>query len=96
MVAHKLSPTTASTAYIALWFKRCVIPSLLRECITIRVLYSAVQLVYGCPLGLLLAMVCRIQHGLRLLTEAFLSEPKPNPRVDLPYTYLMAWFIFHC
>ena len=54
-------------------------------------------------------MVCCIQRGLRALTEAFCRPPTtkrgkgtilprdgPNPRIGLPYTYLMAWFALHC
>ena len=73
------------------------------------VLLSAVRLVHGRSLGLLPAMVCCIQRGLRALTEAFCRPPtikrgkgtilprdRPNPRIGLPYTYLMAWFALHC
>jgi len=77
------------------------------------VLFPAVQLVFNKPLGLLPAMVCSINHGLRTLTAAFckkgtakprteggaeLQMPRdgPLPRVELPYTYLMAWFVMHC
>ena len=54
-------------------------------------------------------MVCCIQRGLRALTETFCRPPTtkrgkgtilpcdgPNPRIGLPYTYLMAWFALHC
>lgn len=91
--ARDLSPTTVLSTYITLWLKRCIVPSLPREGILVRVLYPAIQLVCGFPLGLLLAMICRLQHGLRLIFEAFLNEPNPNPCIDLPYTYLMARFI---
>jgi len=53
-------------------------------------------------------MVCGIQHGLQALTEDFcrphatkrgkgqiLLVMSPN-RVEMPYTYLMAWFALHC
>jgi len=72
-------------------------------------LLPAVRLVHGHRLGLLPAMVCCIQRGLRALTEGFcrpsasrrgkgaiLPCDGPNPRVGLPYTYLMAWFALHC
>ena len=52
---------------------------------------------------------CVIFRGLRALTEAFCRPPTtkrgkgtilprdgPNPRIGLPYTYLMAWFALHC
>jgi len=54
-------------------------------------------------------MVCCIQHGLWTLIEEFCREATtkkegnelilphdvPCPRVELPYTYLMAWFALH-
>lgn len=91
-----MSPTAVLAAYIALWLKRCVVPSSPQECITIRVLYPAVQLVYGHSLGLLPAMVCCVQHSLRQLVDTFLNEPNSNPQIDLPYTYLMALFASDC
>lgn len=87
-----LSPSAVLAAYIALWLMRCVVPSLSWKHVPIKVLYPVVQLVNGCPLGLLPAMVYRIQYGLRLLLEVFLNELNPNPCIDLPYTYLMSWF----
>ena len=54
-------------------------------------------------------MVCWIQWGLRVLTKTFCRPPamkrgkgivlphdRPNPRVEMPNTYLMAWFALHC
>ena len=71
-------------------------------------LLPTVRLVHGRSLGLLPVMVCCIQRGLRALTEAFCRPPMmkrgkgtilpcdgPNPRIGLPYTYLMAWFALH-
>jgi len=74
------------------------------------VLLPAVQLVYGRALGLLPAVVCSIQHGLQMLVKVFRKEGTtkkgkrelvlphdgPSPRVELPCTYLMAWFAMHC
>ena len=73
------------------------------------VLLPAVWLVYGPSLGLLPAMVCYIQRGLRALTEAFCRPPPtkrgkgtilpldgPNLRISLTYTYLKTWFALHC
>ena len=59
--------------------------------------------------SLLPAIVCCIQHRLKMLKEAFCSKttikkagkelilPRngPCPRVELPYTYLMAWFALY-
>lgn len=56
---------------------------------------------------LLPAMVCGIQHELRALRDAFcldyqhkskIASPSEgrNPRIELPYTYLIAWFAMHC
>jgi len=53
-------------------------------------------------------MVCCIQRGFHVLTEAFCRPPTrnrgkgtvpprdgPNPRVEMPYIYLMTWFALH-
>ena len=84
-------------------------PSSSGDVIHPTVLFPAVRLVHGRSLGLLPAMVCCIQRGLRALMEAFCRPPTtkrgkgtilpcdgPNPRMGLPYTYLMAWFALHC
>ena len=65
--------------------------------------FSCIQLAHGKPLGLLPAMVCSIQQGLQVLTEAFCRPPDtkrskkqvlphegPCPKVEMPYTYPMA------
>jgi len=95
--------------FLTVWLKRCVVPSSSGDVIHPTVLLPAVRLVHGRSLGLLPAMVCCIQRGLRALTEAFCRPPTtkrgkgtvlprdgPNPRIGLPYTYLMAWFTLHC
>lgn len=82
-VVRNLSPTTALAVYITLWLKICIVPSLPCECIPVRVLYPTMQLVYGRPLGLLLAIVCHLQHGLRLLSNAFINNP--NPHIDFSH-----------
>lgn len=99
-----------------LWLKKCVAPTLPHEAITVDVVYPAVLLAYGRPLGLLPAMVSCLQSGLRVLTTQFCNvvaevddlgedvlnmngEPKrttPKPRVEVPYTYLVAWYVMHC
>ena len=84
-------------------------PSSSGDVIHPTVLLPALRLVHGRSLGLLPVMVCCIQRGLRALTEAFCRPPMtkrgkgtilprdgPNPRIGLPYTYLMAWFALHC
>ena len=74
------------------------------------VILLAVQLVHRHLLGLLPAMVCRIQGGLRMLTEQFCRKvtttragkelvfPRDGPSswVKMLYAYLMAWFALHC
>ena len=94
--------------FLSVWLKRCVVPSPSGDVILPTVLLSAVRLVHGRSLGLLPAMVCCIQRGLRALTEAFCRPPTtkrgkgtilprdgPNPRIGLPYTYLMGWFALY-
>ena len=95
--------------FLSVWLKRCVVPSPSSDAILPTVLLLAIRLVHGRSLGLLPAMVCCIQRGFHALTEAFCRPPTmksgkgtilprdgPNPRIGLPYTYLMAWFALHC
>ena len=107
--AHRpTSQKVLLTGFLTVWLKRCVVPSPSSDVIHPTVLLLAVRLVHGRSLGLLSAMVCYIQRGLRALTEAFcrpstmkrgkgtiLPRDGPNPRIGLPYTYLMAWFTLH-
>jgi len=84
--------------FLSVWLKRCVVPSHFSDVILSTILLPAIRLVHGRSLGLLQAMVCCIQRGLRALTEAFCRPPMtkrekgtilprdgPNPRIGLPY-----------
>ena len=84
-------------------------PSPSSDVILPTVLLPIVRLVHSRSLGLLPTMVYCIQWGLRALTEAFFRPPMtkrgkdtilphdgPNPRIGLPYNYLMVWFALHC
>jgi len=95
--------------FLSVWLKRYVVPSPSNDVILLTVLLSTVRVVHGRSLGLLSAIVCCIQRGLRALTEAFCRPPTtkrgkgtilprdgPNPRIGLPYTYLMGWFALRC
>ena len=78
--------------------------------ITPWVILPVVQLVHMHSLGLLPAMICRIQSGPRMLTEQFYGrttskrvgselvfpQDRPSPRVELSYAYLITWFALHC
>lgn len=76
--------------------------------IAIDFVYPAVLLAHDQSLRLLPAMICSLQNGLRELHTKFykvqtvindkgeVSYKTSNPRVELPYTYLMAWFVLHC
>jgi len=103
-----LSRMAVLAGFLSLWLKKCVVPSPPRDDISIMAVFPAVDLALGRDLGLLPAMVCNIQRGLRALKDAFCSESRRkkatsvlpsegrNPRVELPYTYLMSWFAMHC
>jgi len=52
------------TSFLSVWLKKCVVPSLRHDVILSIVLLLVIQLVYKSALGLLLTMVCSIQHGL--------------------------------
>lgn len=79
-----------------------------KEALSLEVVYPIVLLAHGHSLNLLLAMVYSIQNRLRMLTNKFCKVKKVcdkdgssktktlNPRIELPYTYLMASFMLHC
>ena len=106
----RASPRKALLAgFLSVWLKKCVAPSPSHDGILSWVLFPAIQLAHGKPLGLLPNMVCCIQRGLWALTEGFCRPsatkrgkgqvvPRDGscPRLEMPYTYLMAWFAFHC
>ena len=94
---------------LSVWLKRCVVSSSYSDVVLPTVLLLVVRLAHDRSLGLLPAMVCCIQRGLRALTEVFCRSPTTkrgketilprdglNPRIGLPYNYLMAWFSLHC
>ena len=103
-----ISEKALLAGYLMLWLKRRVVPSQNFDVMVAEVIYPAVCLVYGRPYSLLPAMVACIQNRLRRLTTAFCQTRvkddgeggevnwTPNPKVGLPYTYLMAWFVMHC
>jgi hypothetical protein len=105
-----ISDRALLAGFLMLWLKRCVVPTTPHEAISIEVVYPAVMLAYGRPLGLLPAMVGCLQSGLRVLTTSFCNTTATDevdedgtairkvasPRVELPYTYLVAWFVLHC
>lgn len=82
-------------SYLDLWLKRCVDPSMSRECLTSKNLYHAIWLASGWSIGLLLATVCRILGGLRAFFQHFIRGHNASPRVKMPYAYLMAWVATH-
>ena len=105
---HLIYRKALLAGFLSVWLKKCVIPSSPHNGILSWVLLPAVKLAHGKPLRLLPAMVCGIQRGLRTLTKAFCRPPatkrekwqvlprdRPYPRVEMPYTYLMAWFELH-
>ena len=106
---HSIARKTLLAGFLSVWLKKCVVPSPMHDRILSWVLFPSIQLAHGKPLGLLLAMICCIQRGLWALTEAFRRPPVikrgkgqvlpcdgPCPRMEMPYTYLMAWFALHC
>ena len=105
---HPISRKALLAGFLSVWLKKYVIPSPPHDRILSWVLLPAVYLAHSKPLGLLLAMVCGIQHGLGVLIETFcrpsttkrrkgqmLPHNRPRPRVEKSYTYLMAWFTLH-
>jgi len=107
--AHQpISRKVFLSGFLSVWLKRCGVSSTSNDAIFPMALLLTVHLVHSRSLWLLPAMVCYIQLGLHALTEAFYRPPTtkkgkgtvlprdgPNPRVGLPYTYLMAGFALH-
>jgi len=101
-----MSDRALLASFLMLWLKRCVVPTLSHEVIVTDIVYPAVLLAHGKSIALLPVMVARIQSGLRALAKSFCHPvtdsnghplvKTPSPRVELPYTYLMAWYIMHC
>ncbi|XP_020251034.1 uncharacterized protein LOC109828452, partial [Asparagus officinalis] len=96
-----IDPRSLLAGYLALWLKKCVVPYQSSDALPLEVLFPAVQLAYGRELSLLPAMVASIHCGLRgvvrVLTQVG-SKPSTEltcPKVELPYAYLMAWFVLH-
>ncbi|ONK80910.1 uncharacterized protein A4U43_C01F23120 [Asparagus officinalis] len=92
---------TLLAGYLAIWLKKCVVPYQSGDTLPLEVLYPAIQLAYKKELSLLPVMVANIHRGLRQISSAFTrkeGEPSaqiPTIKVELPYTYLMAWFVLH-
>lgn len=78
-----------------IWLKKCVAPSHPHEVVLPIVVVPATQLVGHRPITLLLAMMANIHYGLGQLVIEFLKAAS-NPCVELPYSYLMVWFVLHC
>jgi len=104
-----MSQKALLVGFLLVWLKKYVVPSPLHDGSLSWVLLPVVQFIHGKPLGLLPAMVCGIQRDVRALMEAFCRPPAtkrgkgqilphdgPNPRMEMPYIYLMAWFVLHC
>ncbi|ONK56022.1 uncharacterized protein A4U43_C10F3330 [Asparagus officinalis] len=96
-----IHPKTLLAGYIALWFKKCVVPYQTSDALPIEVLFPAVQLAYGKNLSLLPAMITGIHRGLRQLTTTFTQTDEipsvkiPMPKTEFPYTYLIGWLVLH-
>src|SRR4051812_5476815 len=75
--------------------KRCVAPSPPHEAISREVVYTAVLLAFGIRVALLPAMVADVQVGLRQWGR-FLVKREKDPRIGMPYTYLVGWYGMHC
>jgi len=57
--------------FLMIWLKRCVVPMLPHEDLATNVVYPAILLAHGRPLGLLLTVTSYLQSELRALTLSF-------------------------
>ncbi|ONK67075.1 uncharacterized protein A4U43_C06F15400 [Asparagus officinalis] len=95
-----IRPMTLLAGYLALWLKKCVVPYQSSDVLSPEVLFPAVLLAHRKNLCLLLAMTAGIYRGLRQVVSGFMQENTPPTqipltKVELPYTYLMAWLVLH-
>lgn len=103
---HRLSNSALLTGFLMLCLKRCVVTTTPKEALSVGVVYPAILFAHRHPLSLLQAMICDMQNGLRVLIEKFYKvktvhikhgsekHKTPNPLIELPHTYLMAWLSF--
>ena len=69
--SRPMSRKVLLAGFLSVWLKKCVISSPPHDEISSMAIFLAIQVVHGRALGLLPAMICSIQHGLRTLTETF-------------------------
>ncbi|ONK73034.1 uncharacterized protein A4U43_C04F26450 [Asparagus officinalis] len=92
-----IQPMTLLAGYLAIWLKKCMVPYQSGDIMPLEVLYPAVKLAYKKELSLLPVMVANIHRGLRQISSTFTQKEDapsakiPLTKVELPYTYLMAW-----
>ncbi|ONK72726.1 uncharacterized protein A4U43_C04F22500 [Asparagus officinalis] len=97
-----IRPMMLLAGYLAIWLKKCVVSYQSADVLPLEVLYPTVLLTHQKNLSLLTVMTTDIHRGLCQIVSAFTQgEGKPSAqipltKVELPYTYLMAWFILHC
>src|SRR3954469_19211930 len=60
----------------------------------LTVISPAILLAFGIRLALLPVMIAHIQAGLRQWGQ-FLMNQEKDPRIDMPYVYLVAWYVMH-
>ena len=105
---HHISRKTLLVGFLSVWLKKCIVPSPPHDGSLSWVIVLAVQLAHSKFLGLFPVMICCILRGLQALMGAFCRPsatksgkgkvlPRDGPclRVEMPYTYLKAWFALH-
>lgn len=73
-----------------------MVPTSPHDALTLELVYPAVWLAYGDRIALLPATMVSIQGRLQRMTKALRTVWKTPPRIDMSYTYLMAWYVMHC
>lgn len=64
---YPLSNMALFVGFLMLWLKHCIVSSTPQKALSVSAVYLVIFLVYGRPLGLLLAMACEILSGLKAL-----------------------------
>lgn len=89
---NPLSKGALLVGFLMIWLKKCV-PMHPYEVVLPTVVLGAIGVLH--QIALLPAMIANLQLGLYHLVTKFMKGVT-NPRVELPYTYLMTWFVLHC
>lgn len=95
---HPLKPFSEEAllaGFFMIWLKKYLVPTHLYKVLLPTMELPMVPLVVHHRVVLLPDMMANLQYGLYWLVVECMKGVE-NPCMELPYTYLMAWFLLHC